>query len=119
MCFLAAIGTRVVLTQCQRSVIGLGMLVGFRLGLGRQDCFVFRGWMDLGRSTVLFRLGCRRGNTCPLWRDRLCPHLLEPGSPVVGTLGTIRTLGGLGFSGNIRDGCLFLGAAKPNHALQR
>lgn len=75
--------------------------------------------MGFGRSTMLFRLGCRRGSTCPLWRDRLCPHLLEPGCPVVGTLGTIRTLGGLGFSGNIRDGRLFLGAAKPNHALQR
>lgn len=75
--------------------------------------------MGLGRSTVLFRLRCRRGSTRTLWRYRLCPHLLEPGSPVIGTLGTIRTLGWLGFSGNIRDGRLFLGTAKPDHALQR
>mgnify|MGYP006201927917 CR=1 FL=1 len=73
------------------------MLVGFRLGLGRQDCFVFRGWMGVGRSTVLFRLGCRRGSIRTLWCDRLCPHLLQPGSPMVGTFGTIRHLGGLGF----------------------
>lgn len=95
------------------------MLVTFGFGLGRQDCFVFRGWMRISRSTMLFRLRCRRGSSRTLWCNRLRPHLLEPGSPVVVTLGTIRSLGGLGFSGDICDGRLLLGTAKPNHALQR
>lgn len=95
------------------------MFVTLGLRLGRQDCFVFRGWMGVGRSTMLFCLRWRHGSTRTLWRDRLCPHLLEPGSTVVGTLGTIRTLGGLGFSSHIRGRCLILGVAEPNHALQR
>ena len=119
-------------------MISLCVFVALGLGLGWQNGLVLRrrsmlldGWLDrfrnmlladrrmFGCATIILSLGRRSCRSRSIRRNRLRPHLFEPGGAMVGACGRICAMWILGLGNDIFGNGLLFGGSQPDHALQR